>query len=231
MNGKGGPGRSTAFLVEELELHTRRLGVRARRRWLNDRLIRELAQPLAAEDIPGLFAPAPFGRPRQSAFAKALSTRGALEALEADLDADHHQLSASQTAQTTLTSEAASWARIGARGRAVLRLARCRVPEFLRLHDDALHAFTTQEEGSSLTLPTDLLAMGAAAAAGSEDAADVAALTSFERLIVHSLASFYSLRSRSLPAADGRARVLCTRTPAVVQLQPFCEWLSDGDRQ
>ena len=42
----------------------RTMGRRKRRRWANERLLREMAGPLSAEDMASQFAPVPFGTPR-----------------------------------------------------------------------------------------------------------------------------------------------------------------------
>lgn len=44
---------------------------RHRRRWLNDRLLRDMAGALTAADMASLFAPVPFGEPRRSVFDEA----------------------------------------------------------------------------------------------------------------------------------------------------------------
>ena len=47
------------------------LGARKRNRWHNDRLLRDLAGPLTAAEMRGLYSPVPFGEPRRTAFAAA----------------------------------------------------------------------------------------------------------------------------------------------------------------
>ena len=42
----------------------RTMGRRKRRRWANERLLREMAGPLTAEEMASQFAPVPFGTPR-----------------------------------------------------------------------------------------------------------------------------------------------------------------------
>jgi hypothetical protein len=59
------------FLVaHSQELHTLQLGKRAFRRYLNEKLLRELAGPLDAEQMAMLYAPPPFGEVQATVLAR-----------------------------------------------------------------------------------------------------------------------------------------------------------------
>lgn len=54
--------QGTSAEVESSELRALEMvGVRRRRRWLNDKILRDLAGPLTAQDMHDQFNPAPFG--------------------------------------------------------------------------------------------------------------------------------------------------------------------------
>lgn len=55
-----------------------RVGGRRRRRFLNDKLLRDLAGPMSANDMASLFAPAPFGEVKESALSVLMREQGAL---------------------------------------------------------------------------------------------------------------------------------------------------------
>lgn len=59
------------FLVaHSQESHTLQLGKRAFRRYLNEKLLRELAGPLDAEQMAMLYAPPPFGEVQATVLAR-----------------------------------------------------------------------------------------------------------------------------------------------------------------
>lgn len=55
-----------------------KVGMRRRRRFLNDKLLRDLAGPMSAGDMASLFAPAPFGVVRESALSTIMQQQGSL---------------------------------------------------------------------------------------------------------------------------------------------------------
>lgn len=55
-----------------------RVGGRRRRRFLNDKLLRDLAGPMSAHDMASLFAPAPFGEVKESALSVLIREQGSL---------------------------------------------------------------------------------------------------------------------------------------------------------
>ena len=55
-----------------------RVGGRRRQRFLNDKLLRDLAGPMSASDMASLFVPAPFGEVRESALSVLMREQGSL---------------------------------------------------------------------------------------------------------------------------------------------------------
>eukprot|EP00239_Pterosperma_sp_CCMP1384_P002538 CAMPEP_0197854160 /NCGR_PEP_ID=MMETSP1438-20131217/24130_1 /TAXON_ID=1461541 /ORGANISM="Pterosperma sp., Strain CCMP1384" /LENGTH=414 /DNA_ID=CAMNT_0043468807 /DNA_START=107 /DNA_END=1351 /DNA_ORIENTATION=+ len=73
---------------ESFSEYLSQFGARRRNRWANEQILRDLAGPMSAEEMRGLFAPVPFGQPAPpSAFECAMMDKELAELLrQADMD-------------------------------------------------------------------------------------------------------------------------------------------------
>ena len=215
MNGLGvGQGRRSA--LEEAELKEElasvaRLGHRRRRRWANDRLLRELGGNMSVAEMQAQFMPPPFGAPaKPTAFEAMLEAQARgewtgfhkvdMDKEKAFLDKVRAAEAASRTHRHESESYAASgWARTNARARAALRSVARRSPE--RLEDlegvildfaeefgkvDAT-AFDADAAPPELVLPLD---------------------DSFGRLLAHGLCEFHGMSAMSRPTTGGKKELV-----------------------
>ena len=158
---------------------------------MNDLLVRDLGGPISTEDVHKLFSPAPFGEPRpRSHMARLLEQPASVERLMQMGSTDN----AEQITEPMLRSakpeapEQTAWRRLGRESRAALRVAALRAPCVLGILNKAiLHFLHGQSERLQLPGPK---------CAEPQDA--------FQRLLVHSLASFYGLASSSEGSGKGR---------------------------
>ena len=67
------------------------VGNRRRRRWLNDRALRDLAGPLTAEDMSALFLPPPFGSIRESPLQQIRENKAAAAIWQSFISIEHHR--------------------------------------------------------------------------------------------------------------------------------------------
>ncbi|KAG2444926.1 hypothetical protein HXX76_001662 [Chlamydomonas incerta] len=166
-------------------------GVRRRRRWLNDKTLRDLAGPLSAADMESQFKPAPFGNPAvPSALAQAMSPANAAlwenfrnidpekEARVLQKWAAHQRESAPlrQRPHSQASLALHRWAAVGRKARAALK--RANPASVMALELQILDFFETAGPGEQLVLPLE---------------------DGFARLLVHGLAEFYGLLSVSRP--------------------------------
>eukprot|EP00197_Chlamydomonas_leiostraca_P006316 CAMPEP_0202863686 /NCGR_PEP_ID=MMETSP1391-20130828/4221_1 /ASSEMBLY_ACC=CAM_ASM_000867 /TAXON_ID=1034604 /ORGANISM="Chlamydomonas leiostraca, Strain SAG 11-49" /LENGTH=377 /DNA_ID=CAMNT_0049543345 /DNA_START=163 /DNA_END=1296 /DNA_ORIENTATION=+ len=198
------------------------VGVRRRRRWLNDRILREMTGPMSLEQMEAQFKPAPFGyrapsaleiiaRPQHAAVWEGFRT------IDADREerllarwAEHNRQQgaggregAGPTQRGGQTPEAqalARWARIGKKARAALRKAN--VHAVLALEAQLLQYL------EECVVPVEAAAATTSAPAGSSPGAApqsspapepllLGGLDGWGRLLVHGLADYYGLGSSS----------------------------------
>eukprot|EP00798_Chlamydomonas_sp_ICE-L_P030440 gene30440-35450_t len=187
---------STEF-NEQMELKAMEsVGVRRRRRWLNDKILRDLAGPMSAHDMHTLFEPAPFGGPyRPSPLAQiaedpaAASMWESFRNIEPEKEArvlkkweeyvkDQAKASASsapaQEEGRSASKALQNWSKIHKNGRQALRKAN--VHSVLQVEMQILEFLEGDDPSSRLSLPLE---------------------DGFARLLVHGLCQFYSLLSCS----------------------------------
>eukprot|EP00892_Ulva_mutabilis_P001272 jgi/Ulvmu1/11145/UM071_0029.1 len=184
-----------------------KLGARSRLRWANDRLLRQLAGPMTAQDMVNLFSPPPFGESKESALQEALRAApdlwGRLRNVDMDKEAlmlqkwrEHNATHRRGGKQVLLAggcrgnaaNAVAAWSSVGRKGRAALRKL-------------DIHRVHVLEEH-----------VGQFMAAGDAEAA-IKLEDGFERCAMHGLAAFHGLLSHGVTAADG-ARAVRLRRPA-----------------
>ena len=85
----GDDDASEAELAELRALQS--VGTRRRRRWLNERALRELAGPLTADDMQALFLPPPFGVIRESPLQQLLDNKAAASIWDSFRTIEHHR--------------------------------------------------------------------------------------------------------------------------------------------
>eukprot|EP00198_Chlamydomonas_reinhardtii_P000341 XP_001689676.1 predicted protein [Chlamydomonas reinhardtii] len=166
-------------------------GVRRRRRWINDKTLRDLAGPLSAADMEAQFKPAPFGNPAApSALSQAMAPANAAlwenfrnidpekEARVLQKWAAHQRESAPlrQRPHSQASLALHRWAAVGKKARAALK--RANAASVMALELQILDFFETAGPGEQLVLPLE---------------------DGFARLLVHGLAEFYGLLSVSRP--------------------------------
>ncbi|GFR39686.1 hypothetical protein Agub_g160 [Astrephomene gubernaculifera] len=177
-------------------------GVRRRRRWLNDKTLRDLAGPLSAADMEAQFKPAPFGGGHvPSPLAQALTPAHAAlwdnfrsidpekEARVLQKWAAHQRESApprqrQQRGPTQAALALQRWAGVGRRARAALK--RANPASVMQMELQMLDFFEQAAPGAQLLLPLE---------------------DPFARLLAHGLADFHGLlsASRSLPHTGEQA--------------------------
>jgi hypothetical protein len=198
-----------------------RVGARRRRRYLNDRLLRDLAGPLTADHVEGLFKPVPFGaQPIVSAFQRVADDpeAAALWELFRSVDADREArvLARWEGHVAELRAEALA-ARGGARrgegaaggaGRAALAAWAAVAP---RARAALRRAPRAMLEGIEAPV-ADFAAAADDSAAEAELALDLPG--AFERLLAHALAEFHALSSFSRAAPGGKQFVARRRRGA-----------------
>jgi len=192
----------------ELEAASR-LGGRRFRRWANDRILRDLAGKLTAEDMQGLFSPVPFGNPpKKSAMQRAAEPHvyAVWESfISIDMDKQNRVLQkweehvalqrkqGTSMARVPLEIQALNaWAGVSRKARNALRKA----------------PFNTVENLEAL-----ILSQVQASSTSSADGAELRLPSSFHRLLAHGIAEYHGLVSLSRTDADG-ARVTYVRRKA-----------------
>ncbi|KXZ55196.1 hypothetical protein GPECTOR_3g340 [Gonium pectorale] len=177
-------------------------GVRRRRRWLNDKTLRDLAGPLSAADMEAQFKPAPFGSAAPSALAQAMSpANAALWENFRNIDPEKearvlqkwaaHQRDSAPLRQRPLSQAALAlqrWAAVGKKARAALK--RANPASVLQLELQVLDFFEQAAPGATLLMPLE---------------------DGFARLLVHGLADFYGLLSTSRTDDSGATCVAVYR--------------------
>lgn len=195
------------------------LSSRRRRRYQLDHAARTLCAErfeLSDEDVYSLYAPAPFGEVRTSAFTS-LREAGLCAAFVGHADAE--EASARRRASRSATGGGqARWAALGARGREALRKA-----------DPA-----TLCEAEAFVLA---LAPGQGGAEGARGSASVEVACSFRRLVLHSVVGWYgavSATSRTLPItvvvrAGGAGRAHLAESPSCAAFVRSLRAVADAD--
>lgn len=191
-----------------------KVGQRRQRRWLNDKLLRDMAPPLTAKDMESLFKPAPFGDTGYvSAFTlAALPEHAPLWELFRSVDSDKQNrvllkweehvkelraevknnkeggpLLKADSALTAATLALQGWSAVGPRGRKALR----RAPRGCAEEIEA-PILRLVENNSENEIVLEL-----------EDG--------FQRLLAHSLAKFHSLFAQSRDGPEGKVVVVRKR--------------------
>eukprot|EP00877_Chromochloris_zofingiensis_P002422 jgi/Chrzof1/12180/Cz06g24060.t1 len=191
-----------------------KVGHRRRRRWLNDKLLRDMAGPMTANDMEAQFKPVPFGQDAPpSMFAEAMAPEHAAlwdHFRNIDLDKEakvlqkwsaHNQelqqhASSSTATQPSLAAEAIRcWRGVGRAARAALK--RANVHSVLELEMQMVELM----ERAKVTHPQ--------VNAGEELLLSIP--DSFGRLIVHGLAEFHGLLSASRTVGGDRFVAVYTK--------------------
>jgi len=197
--------------VEQAELAAlEKVGQRRQRRWLNDKLLRDMAPPLTAKDMESLFKPAPFGDTGYvSVFTLAAAPEHAplwdlfrsvdsdkqnrvllkweehVKELRAEVNNDSEgSLKKADSAVVAATVALQGWAAIGPRGRKALRRAPIKASEEIEAPILRLIESAVENE---ITLELE---------------------DGFQRLLAHSLAKFHFLFAQSRDGPNGRKVVV-----------------------
>jgi len=197
-----------AALREELA-DVARLGHRRRRRWANDRLLRELGGPMTVSEMQAQFMPPPFGAPPvPTPFESMLAAQARGEWTgfhRVDMDKEAAFLAKMYATEAEARRERArgnrdaatrAWSRTNARARAALRSAARRSPERIERLEATLLDFADGFAGADageLVLP---LADG------------------FARLLAHGLCEFHGLPAHSRVAPGGAKELVVKPPPA-----------------
>ena len=227
MNGLGvGHGTGLSSAREEAELREElaaaaRLGHRRRRRWANDRLLRELGGRMSVAEMQAQFMPPPFGAPaKPTAFEAMLDAQARGEWTgfhKVDMDKEKaflDKVRAAEAASRTHRHEsesyaAAGWARTSARARAALRSVARRSPERLEDLENVILDFAEEfsSTGRELVLPLD---------------------DGFGRLLAHGLCEFHGVPASSRPTERGD-KELVVRAPSVASISGRDPEQEEGD--
>ena len=219
-HGTGGSAREEAELREELA-SAARLGHRRRRRWANDRLLRELGGRMSVAEMQAQFMPPPFGAPaKPTAFEAMLDAQARGEWTgfhKVDMDKEKaflDKVRAAEAASRTHRHEsesyaAAGWARTSARARAALRSVARRSPERLEDLENVVLDFAEEfaDTARELVLPLD---------------------DGFGRLLAHGLCEFHGVAATSRPTERGR-KELVVRAPSVASISGRDPEPEEGD--
>ena len=209
-----------AELREELA-SAARLGYRRRRRWANDRLLRELGGRMSVAEMQAQFMPPPFGAPaKPTAFEAMLDAQARGEWTgfhKVDMDKEKaflDKVRAAEAASRTHRHEsesyaAAGWARTSARARAALRSVARRSPERLEDLENVVLDFAEEfaDTARELVLPLD---------------------DSFGRLLAHGLCEFHGVAATSRPTERG-GKELVVRAPSVASISRRDPEPEEGD--
>lgn len=184
-------------------------GVRRRRRWFNDKVLRDMAGPLSAADMEAQFKPAPFGftdfvspltqaqRPEHAALWENFRNIDAERESRVLQKWTEHQreqrraVVARRRPATPAEVALKQWARVGKKARAALK--RANPSSVLQLELQVLDFIEATRHGEQLVLPME---------------------DGFARLLVHGLAEFYSLLSASKDVSGTQSVVVYHRAPA-----------------
>ena len=219
-HGTGGSAREEAELREELA-SAARLGHRRRRRWANDRLLRELGGRMSVAEMQAQFMPPPFGAPaKPTAFEAMLDAQARGEWTgfhKVDMDKEKaflDKVRAAEAASRTHRHEsesyaAAGWARTSARARAALRSVARRSPERLEDLENVVLDFAEEfaDTARELVLPLD---------------------DGFGRLLAHGLCEFHGVAATSRPTERG-GKELVVRAPSVASISGRDSEPEEGD--
>eukprot|EP00195_Chlamydomonas_chlamydogama_P011083 CAMPEP_0202891274 /NCGR_PEP_ID=MMETSP1392-20130828/1379_1 /ASSEMBLY_ACC=CAM_ASM_000868 /TAXON_ID=225041 /ORGANISM="Chlamydomonas chlamydogama, Strain SAG 11-48b" /LENGTH=322 /DNA_ID=CAMNT_0049574977 /DNA_START=70 /DNA_END=1038 /DNA_ORIENTATION=- len=202
MRSSGGASTSQNSEQELAELRAlEAVGVRRRRRWLNDKQLRDLAGPLSAADMAAQFNPVPFGVYRESPLQqiredpetaaiwdsfRSIDPEKEKKVLQkwAEYNAEQRtkqQVSGSRE-ETAAAAALKRWAAVGKPARQALRKAN--VHSVLALETQVLELFDEAAAADQVVIPCE---------------------DGFCRLLIHGLAQFHGLASSSLkrdPAAS-----------------------------
>ncbi|KAL4458348.1 hypothetical protein ABPG75_013213 [Micractinium tetrahymenae] len=191
--------------AEAAELYAlSRVGQRKQRRWLNDKLLRDMAGALTAADMASLFKPVPFGEQRASVWERAAQPEHAFlwdmfRSLEMDKqarvlqkwEAHVRELQAGPSAIRNPAVQAiAAWAGVGWKARQAMKRSS---PSHVAAIEAPILAFLQQEPAAAGELVLSDLEDG------------------FHRLIAHGLAEYHGLSSHSRPAPGGGKEVVLRR--------------------
>ena len=219
-HGTGGSAREEAELREELA-SAARLGHHRRRRWANDRLLRELGGRMSVAEMQAQFMPPPFGAPaKPTAFEAMLDAQARGEWTgfhKVDMDKEKaflDKVRAAEAASRTHRHEsesyaAAGWARTSARARAALRSVARRSPERLEDLENVVLDFAEEfaDTARELVLPLD---------------------DGFGRLLAHGLCEFHGVAATSRPTERG-GKELVVRAPSVASISGRDPEPEEGD--
>jgi hypothetical protein len=223
--------RTPAELAELAALQ--RVGQRRRRRWLNEKLLRDMSGPLSAKDMEACFKPAPFGDTgRVSAFAEAAAPEHAalIDLFRGPIDSDKQarvllkweqhvrelrlEVSGRRSAAAEAKMDDAA-AEDGASAAATAAWA--------RINSRARAALKKAPAALVEEIEAEVAAFGVAAAPGDE--AELGCCDDgFTRLLGHGLASFYGLASGSRQIMQGgggaEEKVVVLRAPRTGWIVP-----------
>jgi hypothetical protein len=199
-----------------------KVGQRRQRRYLNDKLLRDMAPTLTASDMESLFKPVPFGENQVSVFTLAADPAVAplwdlFRSVDADkqdrvlikwenhiqeLKAGMEKRCSGEKVTSEVTRAARAWSAVGPQGRRALKHASRSTVEALeqRLIDVF---YDTKVTNDSFT-DDNFIELG-----NKEVVLDIE--SSFERLLTHSLATFHSLQSWSRDIGGGSRQVVVRR--------------------
>lgn len=212
----------TAAETAELDALSK-VGQRRQRRWLNDRLLRDMVGALTVEDIEGLFKPVPFGDPRPPSLWTQVSSPdvASLWDLFRSIDMEKesrilakwkahvegledHILQNKKEDEPSLAALEA-WSNVHINGRRALKNGS---KSYIEATEEALYAFLMSQDLECVVRGTE---------------------NGFQRLIVHSLAQYHGVNSYSKQECDGSKHVVlkkkggeamgdCARIPCGVLL-------------
>lgn len=197
-----------------------KVGQRRQRRYLNDKLLRDMAPTLTANDMESLFKPVPFGENQVSVFTMVGDpTVAPLWDLFRNVDADKQdrvlikwekhiqelkgvkmeKRCSENDVADEIARAARGWSAVGPQGRRALKHASRSKVEALeqRLMEKFYDDYNNSSNSSSTNQETEELVLTME--------------SSFERLVTHSLAAFYSLQSWSKDVGGARQIVVRRR--------------------
>ncbi|KAI3435744.1 hypothetical protein D9Q98_001802 [Chlorella vulgaris] len=190
--------------AEQAEMYAlSRVGHRKQRRWLNDKLLRDMAGALTAADMASLFKPAPFGETRTSLWEQAAQPEHAVlwnYFRSVEMDKQGRVLEKWQSHVRELQARPAvvhnpavdaltAWARVNWKARQAMKRAG---PCFVQATEDQVLSFS-EDDGAGEEMVVS----------GLEDG--------FHRLIAHGLAEFHGMPSHSRVLEDGSKEVVVRR--------------------
>jgi hypothetical protein len=200
-----------------------KVGQRRQRRYLNDKLLRDMAPTLTASDMESLFKPVPFGENQVSVFTLAADPAVAplwdlFRSVDADkqdrvlikwekhiqeLKAGMEKSCSEEKVTNEVTRAARAWSAVGPQGRRALKHASRSMVE--ALEQQLIDVFYDNKVTDDSFTDDGFFEQG-----NNEVVLDIE--SSFERLVTHSLATFHSLQSWSRDIGGESRQVVVRRT-------------------